>query len=179
MSDFNVQIKVRNGRLLRRIREDYGTAAEFCRRCDLSAVRVSALVTMREAPILKSGEWSEFALNVAGALGAYPDEIWPEHMRSLKAKRATAEIELDAEDVAALGSGSFEQRQLIARWAKFLTPREAICLTARMCGATLDEAAAEINASRARTHQIEARAVRKMRDAARRDGIKEYRQVAE
>lgn len=176
MSDFNVQIKVRNGRLLRLIRRDFDSVAAFCRSIDLSPQKINGLVTMTQKPMRNSGEWTEMARNVSAALGVYPEEIWPDHMRKLKAKRATSEIEMDMEQVAAISdqSANVEKRLLLGHLTSVLSEREARVIAARMDGAELVDLADEEGVSRPRIYQIEMRAMEKMRKRAKALGVRSY-----
>ena len=60
-ADFSVRITVRNGRLLSAIRAKYGTTANMARMTGLSQSAVAALLTLKQSPVLKSGEWSQAA----------------------------------------------------------------------------------------------------------------------
>lgn len=176
--DFNVKVSVRNNRLLSAIRKTHDTVAEFCREFDLSITGVNALICFRDPPMKKNGEWRPLALDVAAALGAYPSDLWPKHFERAQTKRATAEIEASAEEVAAIAApdGDIErqifQRKMLANWAHNLTPRELKVVALRQQGATLEEVSKEFGVNRERARQIEAKAYRKMRVNAARQGIK-------
>lgn len=175
MSDFNLRVSVRNARLLRRIRQVYGTQAELGRAIGITTQKVNALVAMRETPTLATGEWREVAIDIAGALGVTCEDLWPEHIANRKLKKSSAEVECSLSEVAAIvgnGTSQVEHRQLIGKLACRLTDREikAICL--RQSGATYDEAAAEFGVSKERVRQIELKGLSKMRAAANRLGVK-------
>lgn len=176
--DFNVKVSVRNNRLLSAIRENHDTVSEFCREFDLSITGVNGLICFRDPPMKKNGEWRPLALDVAAALGAYPSDLWPKHFERAQTKRATAEIEASAEEVAAIAApdGDIErqilQRKLLANWARNLRPRELKVVALRQQGATLEEVAKEFGVKRQRVRQIEQKAYRKMRVNAAKQGIK-------
>ena len=176
LSDFNVKITVRNGRLLRRIREKFGTTAELCRVSGSHITSVSALLTMRASPFLKDGGLSKTAETICSALGAYPDDLWPEHMRDAR-KQTSAEVELSAADVEQIASDdperAFLRSELVQRWIKQLPPRARYVVEQRMGNdVTLDELAREMGGiSRGRVAQIEAIAHQKLREYARRDRV--------
>ena len=175
MKDFNVEIKVRNARLLRLIRAKFGTSAEAARAARINYQTLSGWLTMRLSPFLVDGNLCNAAQDLCAALGCYPEDIWPAHMANFQMKRNSAEIEMTAAEVLAI-SGSSErdviQRQLLARWAKSLRPREIEAIGLLQAGATLDEAGAALGVSRERVRQMEAKALRKMRAAALRDNVR-------
>jgi lambda repressor-like predicted transcriptional regulator len=177
MTDFNVQVRVRSGRLLRRIRDKFGTTAAAARASGVSKTMISSLVTMRLSPTLKDGSFSKTAQNLAAALGCDAEEIWPAHMAAFVMRKSYAEMELAAVDVSDLIAGpevGMMQRQLIAKWGKNLTPREMTTINMRQAGCTLEDVAIEIGLTTERARQIEARALRRMNGAAIRDGVRSY-----
>ena len=170
--DFNVKLTVRNARLLNAIRASWPSVAAFSRAAALNQGTVNALVCLRLRPIttLRS-EWTGLARSVAAALGMYPDELWPEHIRDLRAKRATAEIEISADEIKELASpgGSREARKLISKWSEGLTPRHAKAVAMFAEGATLDEMGQELNVSRERARQIYMKGLRTLKRRAKLD----------
>lgn len=171
-ADFNVKLTVRNARLLRAVREQYGTAAQLSRAIGRNQPQVSALMTMRETPILADGEWRPIALDIAGALGMDPAELWPMHMRERTMKRATAEVELSAEQVAAFIAPAedpadvIERRDTVAKLMTCLNDRDRDVVEQRMHGATYEDIAQEQGVTRERIRQCELRAHRNMRKKA-------------
>lgn len=181
-ADFNVQIRVRNGRLLRAIREQFGTAAELCRVSGINRSGVSALLSMRSTPFRKDGSLTSVAEAIVSALGIPAGELWPDHIAHLKARKATVEIDIDADGLAALSSDVdadtvLSCRKAIQMLAVGLTDRQVYVLSQRMTGANLDDVAREIGVSRERVRQIENAAVRKMRVKALRQGIRSLEQI--
>ena len=174
MSDFNIQIKVRNGRLLRAIRTVADTAAEFSRLSGVSQTTLSALLTMRLAPMRQDGTWTPAATEIASYVGKTPEEIWPAHMERLLLKKAEAEIELSAADVLSIAGdseGATIQKQLLERWATTLTPKQIEIIGRRTSGETYEEISKDYGVTRERIRQQEFRAYVKMRKAARVDGF--------
>lgn len=184
MSDFNIQITVRNGRLLRAIREAFGSSAELCRATGINAANLSALLTMRDQPFSKNGSLTKTAEAVVSALGIPADDLWPDHVARLKARRARVEIEMDAPTFAAIADGNMEAmviyRQAITRWSRDISDRERTALSVHHSGGTLDDVGEAIGGvSRARARAIILRGHRKIRDCAARDGVKSFRDLAE
>tara|TARA_R110002153_G_scaffold51838_3_gene145564 strand:+ start:964 stop:1605 length:642 start_codon:yes stop_codon:yes gene_type:complete len=169
--DFNLKITVRNGRLLKEIRAKYGTSADMARKGNLQATRVSSLVTMRDMPINKNGQWRDIALDVAGLLSCDPEYLWPDHMKEIKLKRATAEMSVSLDTVTQIArNGSiadFERDEIVGSLMEGLMPRETKVIgMIYHSGETLRAVGAEIGVSTERVRQIEAKAIRKMRGRA-------------
>jgi lambda repressor-like predicted transcriptional regulator len=179
VSDFNIQVKVRNARLLRAIRAKAETAAEFSRLAGIEQNALSGLLTMRLSPMRKSGEWTTAAMRICEFVGCMPEEIWPKHMERFLLKKAETEIELSAAEVEAIAEGSenqIQQRAMLERWiAKSgIAQRDIVLLQMRTDGATYEDCAKEFSVSRERVRQREVRAMRKIRTVANRDGIKTF-----
>lgn len=169
--DFNLKITVRNGRLLREIRAKYESSADMARKGNLQAPQVSALVTMRDRPINKNGQWRDIALDVAGMLSCDPEYLWPEHMKEIKLKRATAEMSVSLDTVTQISQygsiADFERDEIVGSLMDGLMPREIKVIGMLYhSGETLKATGEEIGVSTERVRQIEARAIRKMRGNA-------------
>ena len=169
--DFNLKVTVRNGRLLRAIRERYSSVADMCRKMNRSQQTVNKLMTMKAVPYTSKG-WTDLALDIAGMVGRDPEDLWPEHMRELRLSKSTSEVNLDLDDVKKLvQEGSSEktisQLSAISQFAQKLTPRERDVLSRRFAhNQSLEECAADLKISRERVRQIECKAFRRMRKTA-------------
>ena len=169
--DFNLKVTVRNGRLLRAIRERYSSVADMCRKMSRSQQTVNKLITMKSVPYNSKG-WTDLALDVAGMVGRDPEDLWPNHMRELRLNKSTSEVNLDLDDVKKLvQEGSSEktisQLSAISQFSQKLSPRERDVLARRFAqDQSLEECAISLRISRERVRQIEAKAFRKMRKVA-------------
>lgn len=177
MSDFNVSVQVRNARLLRMIREKFGSNAELSRVSGVSASQISGLLTMRQSAFREDGSLRDCVADLLSALGCTPEEIWPEHMARIKLRKSRAEFEMDSAEVEEIliggdASARASQRNLIGRWAEVLRPREIEVIGLRQSGLTYREVGSEMNFGPERVRQIELRAYKKMRRRALRDGVK-------
>jgi DNA-directed RNA polymerase sigma subunit (sigma70/sigma32) len=174
MSDFNIELKVRNGRLLRMIRAKHGTAAEFSRMSGVSQSIISAYLVMKITPVRVTGEWSKSAYDISSALHCEPEDIWPTHMQRFKMKTNTAEIEFSSAQLTVDGpSAKIAMIEAVKKLGTTLTPREATVLSMRFGGATLDDVSTEfVHATRERVRQIEIKAIRKMGMQAHYKGVK-------
>jgi len=169
--DFNLKVTVRNGRLLRAIRKRYSSVADMCRKMGRSDQTVNKLITMKAVPYNSKG-WTDLALDIAGMVARDPEDLWPDHMRELRLRKSTSEVNLDLDDVKKLvQEGSSEktisQLSALSQFSKNLTHRERDVLARRFAhDQSLDECAASLRVSRERVRQIEAKAFRKMRKVA-------------
>ena len=173
MGDFNIQIKVRNGRLLRAIRNVSDSTADFCRKSGVGQTQISALLTMKQSPLNKAGEWREIAHAICSYVGCELDQLWPQHMQRMMLKKSEAEIDLSAAEVFEI-AGSGEQdvinRQLLAHFSKNLTPRQIECVGRRQRGETFEQIAADFGVTRERVRQLELKGLSKMRRMAMAKG---------
>ena len=178
---YNVQIQVRNNHLLKRIRDQYGSSAKMCKETGLVATKVSSLVCFREKPFLQDGSLSIAAEELCSALGATPEELWPDEMSEIVAKKATYELELSQAQALSLCSGAEEDviaKQLIEKWSECLSDRQRIAIEALCDDKTLDETGKELGVTRERARQIQLKALRKMRHhAIVDDNVRSYREA--
>ena len=179
MKDFNVKLTVRSARILDAIEKKFGSQANMARETGISPNRISAFVTMRVSPTKTSG-WTKDAENFASALAMPASEIWPEHLRDVRLKQATAELSLDFDEVEAVTSGSnIGQRMLIAKAVDGLPPRQLAAVFMYNGGATLDEIGRELNVTRERARQIMLDGEHKMRFRMKQMGITELHEALE
>ena len=180
--DFNIKITIRNGRLLKAIRAKYATVADMCRKMNRGPAQVNSLVTMRDTPLRRSkyrddnGEyfqdWSDLALDICAMVGKEPEELWPEHMKEMKLRKATAEVSMDFEGVQRIANSNsrdkaLSQLSVLEKFSESITPREKKVLRLRFVeNLPLEEVAKMESITRERVRQIECKALRKMRNRA-------------
>jgi len=166
--DFNLKITVRNGRLLKAIRESYESVSDLARRMNRCPSSVNSLVTMKQVPTNQHG-WTELALDVSAMVGKDPEDLWPEHMREIKLKKSSAEVSLDLDSVKnILSNGSAEknlsQISALNQFSERLTPREKEVINRRFHERqSLEEVAKVFNVTKERVRHIEVKALRRMR----------------
>lgn len=169
MSDYAVKITVRNGRILRKMREcGIKSQAELARIAGLSIGAVNAFVAMREKAYSKSGQFRETAWLIASALGCEPEDLFNDQQRERALERNTGELFMDAPQVQALMSGDLEE----SSWAKIEVqrllaalpkPQSQMVMRRRLDGETCEEIADDLGLSRGRIHQIEQQSLRRMK----------------
>ena len=84
MSDFAISVKVRNGRIRRKIAEcGFASVSELCRKSGLHPERVGALLNLKLAPLTGDGRWRRSAVALAEVLGCTCEDLFSETQRTL------------------------------------------------------------------------------------------------
>lgn len=182
MNPYRIKVTVKNHLLLSAIEANgHKTVASFARAIGVPYTGdLHNLIAMRSAPLLITGEFSSIAKKVMENLGAAPSDLWTEEQLTLKLKGNTAEMSVGTELVqhlleqrnranvlASPESSVFavESAQVIDKMMDALHPREKKCLQLRFYeGNTLKETAKKLSVTPERARQIEARALRKLRN---------------
>ena len=184
MTDYRVQIKVRNARLLRAIEKaGHQPGQIFAREVGISyTVHLLPYLNLKRTPFDENGDLRPCAEKLCVFLNCLPDELWSEEQRYPLVTNA-AEIELSAASVHELLASPSDcadplsllekkqAAQAVDALLDTLTPREAEVLRLR-CGIdgesmNLEEMANAMGCSRERIRQIEVKALRKLRAPAR------------
>ena len=184
MTDYRVQIKVRNARLLRAIEKaGHQPGQIFAREVGISYTgHLLPYLNLKRTPFDENGDLRPCAEMLCVFLNRLPDELWSEEQRYPLLTNA-AEIELSAASVHELLASPSDcadplsllekkqTAQAIDALLDRLTPREAEVLRLRhgIDGEpmNLEEMAKAKGCSRERIRQIEAKALRKLRAPAR------------
>ena len=184
MTDYRVQIKVRNARLLRAIEKaGHQPGQIFAREVGISyTVHLLPYLNLKRTPFDENGDLRPCAEKLCVFLNCLPDELWSEEQRYPLVTNA-AEIELSAASVHELLASPSDcadplsllekkqAAQAVDALLDTLTPREAEVLRLRhgIDGEpmNLEEMAKAKGCSRERIRQIEAKALRKLRAPAR------------
>lgn len=191
MKEFRLKISVRNNLLLSAIEtQGYVSVAEFEQACELGLGSINNLVAMREAPILQSGEFSQKAKLVMEVLGAAPTDLWTEQQLNIKLKTNTGERAIDANLVQHLLEQknrndylpspedlllAAEKSAIVNEVLGTLNQREKEVLHERFSNdSTFDEVGKIHGVHKERIRQIEAKALRKLRDKKRALILKEF-----
>ena len=177
--EYAVKVTVRNGLILRRMKElGIKSQAELARLAGLSVTALNALVALRRAPRNKvSGEWLDDAFTLSSALQVEPEELWSEAQQGMALKRNSYEVDMNEEEVKQLASGEkadklalgSEQSRILRRALGSLTPREEQIVRRRFFEEeTLGEIATDWNVTTSRALQVEAKALRKLKHPSRK-----------
>lgn len=176
MSDYAVEIRIRNGPLRRAMREVGLTGSELARRAGVRPGVVSRYLLLKDAPILKNGELSENILKIAGVLRQLPEDLFPPQHMQKTLDRGVAEIEMSIEDVQQIVGPHYDEplelidmRNVIEKSLERLSPRYRECVEGYYglngeSEKTLSEMAEEFDLSRGRVWQILQSAEKKLKD---------------
>ncbi|HBO3862348.1 sigma-70 family RNA polymerase sigma factor [Pseudomonas aeruginosa] len=176
MSDYRVRISVRNARLLRAIeRAGHRPGAQFAAAVGISySGALLPYLNLTRSPLTPDGLLRECAWNLCDFLNSSPSDLWSDAQLNPLRKNHSS-IDLDADSVQALVCGSIATDPLrLASHAQAgrilqdaldsLTPRESSVIRERFFGdASLEELAEKMDMTRTRVHQIEVKALRKLR----------------
>jgi hypothetical protein len=84
MSDYAISIKVRNGRIRRRIAEcGFSSVNELCRKSGLCPREIGELLNLKVPPLTQTGSWRRSATALADVLGCTCEELFSETQRTL------------------------------------------------------------------------------------------------
>jgi hypothetical protein len=84
MSDFAISVKIRNGRIRRKIAEcGFSSVNELCRKSGLSPHQIGGLLNLKLPPLTGAGRWRRSAAALAEVLGCTCDELFSETQRTL------------------------------------------------------------------------------------------------
>lgn len=181
MKDFNVKLTVRSARLLDAIVEKFGSQMQMARETGISQPAINAFVTMKRSPV-NSKNWSKSALDIAAALGKYPQDLWPEHLRDVRLKQATAELHLSVDEVKEITGGSNIGQKMLIDKAMSQIPADSRHLAAVMMqleGKTFDGIGKEFGVTRERARQIYERGLRILKHNMIKMGVRELNDALE
>lgn len=172
MTDYAVKITVRNGRILRRMRErGIHSLRELAEKASVSYSSLAQLVGLKRPPLGPNGEWKYGVENVAGALFCDPEDLFSEAQMTMALKRNSAEVSLDDTAIARLSSGdtaaaTFAKIQVDRLLEAVPTDRAKDIVLRLAGGETLETVAREYKISTTRLTQISRKAHRQMRARA-------------
>lgn len=176
-TDYHLTVKIRNGRIVKRMRElGIETFADLARRIGCPPGALSPLVTMREKPILKNGEWREVALDLSAVLNCQPDDLFNDRQKYEGLQNNSAETFLSESQCIGIAHDGFaasDAKIEVQRLLTGLSERERFSVVTINEGGTFDDAGkfTEIgekwDVTRERSRQIYQRALRKMKSASR------------
>lgn len=195
MSDYLVEVKVKNNNLLKKIKEcGYSSVGEFCRLNNRMnwASSIGELVNLKRSPLDSKGQFLSIVHRVCELLCCSPEELFSEaqlttalesNRRTLEVNEAEMQFMLESTKEPLLIENQVDMDRLPEKMdelLQLLTPREAKVLSMRFGlgeyshAHTLLEVAATQGVQRERIRQIEAKALRKLRHPSRSESIRDY-----
>jgi len=197
VNEYRIKVTVRNNLILNAIENaGHKSVAAFCKSIGMSPQKVTELIAMRKPPLNTNGEFSHMAKLLMDELCVAPTDLWTSEQLTLKLKRNTAQRDVSSEGMrAALGMHAEEMLELmkpddpdetvlkhemvkvVDEQLESLTPREALVLRMRFglgCEEhTFEEIGDKFDLTRERVRQIEAKALRKMKNPSRADALRQ------
>ena len=193
MSDYSVEIKIKNARVLRLMRlAGVKNAAELSRLSGVSQSRIGHFINLKMTPMSElTGTWRPTVLKLADALNCMPDDMFSDHQRtsflannkrSIEMSEAEVELLMDSREQAMLPDDAVfetEQRNAIAAILDTaLSPRQSLVLKARLGfdqdgEKTLQELGETLGVGRERVRQIEIAALEKLKLARNKDRFRD------
>jgi RNA polymerase sigma factor (sigma-70 family) len=190
-ADYRIEMRVKNNRILEYMAEmGYDSVAAMCRVHPKLALNcVGELIRFKRSPLLENGDWSEIALNLAEALVVHPTELWTEQQAQLNLISNKRIARINEEEMALLMHEQprpevllleMQKGETIEKILQTVTPREEKVLRMRFGfkpytdSMTLAEVAEEMDLTKERIRQIEAKVLRKLRNPSRTKHLKEF-----
>ena len=173
MSDFAVQVKVKNGRLLAAILDaGYTSVRAFCMNEGFDDGRVGELLNFKLNPLSHDGcEWIPLVKRLSECLGPLPEELFPEHLQLMLESNSVTKFVAEQEMKSIVESA--ENKVIDADRVKWLlsnaniSRREADILTATLVDESHDaEVGSALGITGGRVQQIRHKALRRIRNAA-------------
>lgn len=194
MSDYRVEVKVKNNNLLRKIEEaGYSSVGEFCRlNGNMNwASHIGELVNLKRSPLTHRGEFISIVHKICDLLMCLPEELFSEvqlttalesNKRTMQVNEAEMRFMLENQSETLSLESQIHHDRLpgkINEIMETLTPREAKVISMRFGLGEYEEAhmhheiAKELEVSSNRVAQIEQKIMRKLRHPSRSYELRE------
>ncbi len=184
MSDYRVEIKVRNGRILRRMNAlGIFTVSELCRRSGISnQAGVGSIINLKELPHTTWGEWRPIVMKIAAALNCSPEDMFSPEQEVMRLESNSSYMEVTSAELSNVLEQSrsralpadekIEQEEIygaLEEMIEVLPQREKTIIRGHFGldgeKKTLDDLAATFGVTRERIRQIEHRALRRLQES--------------
>lgn len=176
-ADYEITIRARNNRILSRIRAaGYQSIPAFCERNSIRYSEINAIIAMKKAAKLKTGEWRKSVYDLSAALKCMPDDLFTERqagggvtpiIRNVGEDELVALSDLRNEPAGVCGPDKvIEMRETMDILKSALRPREKMIIEEYMGGKTCEEIGAALGIHRARVDQILHKCIYRMRSRA-------------
>lgn len=178
MSDYLLQIKVRNGPLVRAMRRrGFTTAVALARAAGTTNTAIGNMLALSEVPLLATGDWRPHVMRVADVLQVMPEDLYPPHHVHQALERSTAEMDVSLADIQQISGAGGTPEDLLSR-KEFVaaldraievkcSPRNGAILRKRFGldgpEMTYEEIAKESGVTRERIRQREMKALRDLK----------------
>jgi RNA polymerase sigma factor (sigma-70 family) len=187
MSDYRIEVKVRNNNILRKIEEaGYKTVGEFCRLNNKLSwqSRIGDYVNLKETPLMTNGEYFPHVYEMCDILLCSPEDLFTEVQLQTALETNRRTLEVNEAEMRFFLENKTEQKLLeeivddskkegiINDYLDTLTPREKKVIECRFGlngrdKMTLEETGKLFDVTRTRIRDIESKALRKLRHQSR------------
>jgi DNA-binding CsgD family transcriptional regulator len=194
MSDYRVEIKVRNNNFLRKLEEcGYATIGEFCRRNGMMnwASTLGEFANLKKSPLDRYGKFLNIVEQICDILQCLPEDLFSEEQlttalesnkRAILVNKAEMKFMLENQcELLALEDQTdlTNLPEKVGELLETLTPREAKVIAMHFglrgySAHSLVEVARSLDVTAERIRQIEAKALRKLRHPSRRKIVRDY-----
>lgn len=194
MTDYRVEVKVKNNNLLRKLEEcGYSSVGDFCRRNDKMCWTgtIGEFVNLKRSPLNAKGQFHQVIYDICDILLCSPEELFSEvqlttalesNRRTIEVNEAEMQFMLQNQCENLLLEDQLDRDRLSSKMdelLKTLTPREAKVIRARFGldgrGAqTLEEIGRLFDVNKERIRQLEAKALRKLRHPSINHIVRDY-----
>jgi hypothetical protein len=181
MTDYRVEAKFRNARLLAAFERIGETPTGFAKSRGLSITRTCAIVAMTKRPVDRNGDWWPEVMALCDAASVMPCDMFNEkQMDGFEKTSFSKDV-----DESLLAASEFNRMQLSATpicdreenielasklfyWITEYNPRYAKAVSLHSDGLTFDEIGSELGVTRERARQIVTRSHRMMKNYAKK-----------
>jgi len=181
--EYAVKVTVRNNLILRRMRQlGIKSQTELAKLSGMSPGLVGTLIGLKKRPVNQiTGRWLDCAFALSAALRLEPEELWTEKQRGMALMHNSREVSMSEDAVAQLASGQSTEQMVqkvltsekLHKTLQLLNPRQQEVIQRRFFGGdTVEDIAKDFGVSVSRIGQIEAGALRKLKDPSISNGLK-------
>jgi DNA-directed RNA polymerase sigma subunit (sigma70/sigma32) len=194
MSDYKVEIRIRNARVLRLMRlAGVKNVANLSRLSGVRQTTIANLINLKMKPMSNiTGTWKPQVLLLADALNCMPEDMFSDHQRTSFLASNKRSIEMSETEVYLLMYcleqvllpddvvlAAERKGHIVALLDEILTPRQADVLKKRFGldgdgEKTLEELGSTLSIVGEGVRQIEAKALRRLRHPSNRKYLEEY-----
>lgn len=197
MSDYRIDVKVRNNNILKKIEEaGYKTVGEFCRINNKQSwqSRIGSYVNMTETPLNAAGDFFPIIYEMCSILSCSPEDLFTEaqlqaaletNKRTIEVNEAEMKFFLSYQQKPMLLEDMVDEKKKKESFNDFLdslTPREKKVIECRFGlndkeKMTLEEVGKLFDITRDRARQIEGKALQKLRHPSRADILQDLWEI--
>jgi DNA-directed RNA polymerase sigma subunit (sigma70/sigma32) len=194
MSDYSVEIKIRNARVLRLMRlAGLKRVSDLSRLSGVSQTRIATLINLKMNPMSNiTGTWKPMVLLLADALNCMPEDMFSDHQRtsflasnkrSIEMSETEVDLLMDSREQVLLPDdvvlAAQRKGHIVALLDEILTPRQADVLKKRFGldgdgEKTLEELGSTLGVVGEGVRQIEIKALRRLRHPSNRKHLEAY-----